>query len=354
MTNTLQNKTVLITGGSGFLGGALALRLAAQGVRVRALVRNPAKAEFLRTPASDMPVGAQYIAPLQRSAIDIVQGTLDDAGSLRAAMEGCDVVFHSAALLGGHIAQQRATNVEGTRRLLNAAADAGVRRFVHVSTLSVYGVCYNGVIGEDTHPPAPCSDPYGITKAEAEAVVREVGAARGVAYSILRPGMIYGPRAGLWTGTMFRLAALVPTPWIGSGGGLAHCVYVDDVCDMMALLATHPAAVGETFNCCSDPSPTWRTFLGEYARLSRGVNDDWLELPPEIAYVVGGLAMLFSPPYSRGRMAVDFIRFTQKRAQFSMAKARERLGWQPQVSIEDGVTRCADWLRAQGWLKTPG
>jgi nucleoside-diphosphate-sugar epimerase len=283
--------------------------------------------------------------------IDIVQGTLDDADSLRAAAEGCEVVVHSAALLGGRIDQQRATNVEGTRCLMHAAADAGVRSFVHVSTLSVYGVCYDGLIGEDTHPPAPGTDPYGITKAEAEVVVREVGSARGIEYAILRPGMIYGPRAMLWTGTAFRLASLVPTPWIGSGGGLAHCIYVDDVCDMMALLATHPAAVGETFNCCSDPSPSWRTFLGEYARLARGVNDDWLELPPEIAYVIGGLVMLLSPPYSRGRMALDFITFVQKRAQFSMAKARQRLDWQPGVGIEEGVARCVDWLRSQGWLK---
>jgi nucleoside-diphosphate-sugar epimerase len=116
------------------------------------------------------------------------------------------------------------------------------------------------------------------------------------------------------------------------------------------LLADHPDAVGETFNCSSDPSPTWRAFMGEYARLSRGVNDDWLELPPELAYIAGGLAMLFSPPASRGRMAVDFITFMQKRAQFSMRKARERLNWEPQISLEAGVAHCADWLHAQGWL----
>lgn len=341
--SALGPKTALVTGASGFLGGALAHQLAAQGVRVRALVRNPAKADFLRSPTRDV--------LLQRSPIEIVHGSLDDADSLRAAAAGCDVVFHSAALLGGHIDQQRVTNVEGTRRLLHAAADAGVRRVVHVSTLSVYGVCYDGHIGEGTHPPAPGSDPYGITKAEAEAVVREVSAARGIEHTILRPGMIYGPRAGLWTGGAFRFASMVPTFWIGSGYGLAHCIYVDDVCDMMALLAEHPAAVGETFNCCSDPSPTWRTFIGEYARLARGVNDDWFEMPPEVAYLVGGLVMLLSPSTSRGRMALDFVSFVQKRAQFSMAKARQRLGWQPQVSIEEGVARCADWLRAQGWLK---
>ena len=328
------NSSVLITGASGFLGGALALRLASQGVQVRGLVRNPAKAAHLRA----------------KSGIAIVQGDLTNPTSLREAAEGCTVVFHCAAQIGGHIDQQRRVNVEGTGNLLHAAADAGVGRFVHVSTLSVYGVHYRGQITEEMTQ-APASDPYGITKSQAESVVRAVAARRGMDYTIMRPGMIYGARASLWTGTLFRLASLKPTPWFGDGGGLAHCIHVDDALDMLTILAEHPNAVGEAFNCCNDPSSTWRTFLGEYARLSRGVNDHMLELPPSILYAVAGVVMLFSPAYSRWRMLPDYAQFTQARAQFSMAKARRLLGWQPQMSVEEGVARCADWLRESGYLQ---
>ena len=331
----LDGQTVLITGASGFLGGTLALRLAAEGVRVRALVRSPEKAAFLRDAAE--------------GAIEIVQGDMLDPVSLAAAANGCTVVFHCAAATRGGIAEQRRVNVEGVRNLMAAAADAGVRRVVHVSTLSVYGLLYDGNITEDTAH-APGSDAYGLTKAEGEAAIRAVGAERGLEYTIIRPGMIFGARSRTWTGIVFRLARLKPTPWFGNGTGFVPCIYVDDVIDMMRVLAEHPRALGEAFNCTYDPAVTWRAFLGEYTRLARGVNDDYLELPPWLLYALAGVGMMFSPPYSPGKMLPDYARFTQKRAQFSMAKARDLLGWEPQVSLEEGVGRCADWLRTQGLL----
>jgi nucleoside-diphosphate-sugar epimerase len=312
------------------------VRLAQQGVRVRALVRNPARARFLTDAALPM--------------IEVVEGDLTAPASLAAAAQGCTTVFHCAALLGGRIDEQHRVNVEGTRVLVEAAAAARIARFVHVSTLSVYGVMYRGQITEAL-PPAPGSDPYGITKAEAEAVVQQHARRQGLAYSILRPGMIYGARAGLWTGTLFRLASLNPLPWFGDGGGLAHCIHVDDVLEMMLVLATHDNAIGETFNCCNDPSPTWRVFLGHYAHLAHPDSHDWLELPPLLLYAIAGVVMLAAPAHSRARMLPDFARFVLARAQFSMEKARRLLGWQPQVTVAEGVAGCADWLRSEGLLK---
>ena len=327
----LRETSVLVTGASGFLGGALALHLAAMGVRVRALVRRPEKAAFL--PGS----------------VEIVTGDLLDPAALRAAAQGCDIIFHCAAALGGDLTMQRRINVDGTLLLAENAAQVGVRRLIHVSTLSVYGVMYEGVIDEET-PFAPGSDPYGITKAEAEASLRSRAGAHGLDYTIIRPGMIYGARAGLWTGTLFRLARIKPMPWFGDGSSLAHCIHVDDVIDLMLCAAEHPQAAGEAFNCVMSPAPTWRAFLGEYARLAYDESDEWLELPRWPLYAIAGIGMLLSPPVSRGRMLPDFVRFLQRRVQFSMTKARDRLGWEPQVDLETGVARCADWLRAEGLL----
>lgn len=330
---TLQGKAALVTGASGFVGGALALRLAAEGTAVHAFVRQTGKAGFLH----DQP------------NVTVMTGSLTDWASLRAAAAGCDYVFHCAAALGGSLSQQRRTNSDGTRNLMHAAADAGVRRVVHVSTLSVYGVLYRGVITED-QPPAPVCDPYSITKAEAEEIVRKLALERGLEYTIARPGMIYGPRSQAWTRLLFQIARLRPRPILGDGGGLAHCIHIDDVVELLLLLADHPQAQGEVFNACSDPSPTWKAFVGEYARLAHGVNDDWVELPRWLLYGIGGLVMLLSPLHSPGRMLPDYVSFALSRHQFSMAKARSRLGWQPQVSLQEGVARCADWLRAEGLL----
>jgi len=330
----LNGQTVLVTGASGFLGGTLVLRLTADGVRVRALVRSPEKAAFLRD---------------VEGTLQIVPGDVLDPTSLAAAVDGCTVVFHCAAALGGSLDLQRRVNVEGTRNLMQAAAEANVRRVVHVSTLSVYGLLYDGIITE-AMPHAPGSDAYGLTKSEAETAVRAVGAARDLEYTIIRPGMIFGARSHMWTEVVFRLARLKPLPWFGSGKGFAHCIHVDDVVAMMQVLAEHPRAVGEAFNCTYDPAVTWRAFLGEYARLARGVNDDFLELPPWLLYTLAGVGMMFSPPYSPGKMLPDYARFMQKRVQFSMAKACDLLGWEPQISLEEGVGRCAGWLRERGLL----
>jgi nucleoside-diphosphate-sugar epimerase len=332
----LGDTRALVTGASGFLGGALVLRLAAQGTPARALVRSQAKADAL---AALVRAELGALPP----SLEIVLGDLNDIAALTRAMHGCGYVFHCAALLGGKLQDQRRTNVDGTRNLMQCAADAGVRRFVHVSTLSVYGLSYRGVIHEGL-PPAPGFDPYGISKTEAEAVVQRVSGLRGLPYSIVRPGMIYGARASLWTGALYRFAKLRPTPWLGDGGGFAHCVHVDDVIDQMLVQAEHDGAVGEAFNCVSDPVPTWHGFINGYQWIAG--HDDWIELPTAPIDALAALVMWLSPRYSRGRMMPQYLQFMQARTIFSMKKAHERLGWQPQVDLPDGMARCEAWLRA--------
>ena len=251
---------MLVTGATGFLGGALAVRLASEGARVRALARRPERGAFLRS------IGG----------VEIVQGDITDAGQLRHAFEGSDYVFHVAASTGGAIQKQYRNNVLGTRSVAEAAMQAGVKRLVHVSTIAVYGYQQLGDVTEDT-PHNPGDDPYNITKSQGEHALREVADAHSLPFSIIRPGMIYGPRSNMWTKTLFKLAKRRPTPWVGSGSGSTFPIYIDDVIDMMITLATHPAAVGEAFHCTPDPSPTWREFLGAYSRLAG--HQRWLAIP---------------------------------------------------------------------------
>lgn len=321
----LSGQQVLITGATGFLGSALALRLAADGVRVRALAHTPGKG-----------------ARLRERGVEVTAGDVTDPASMRAAVQGCQIVFH-LAVAGGSYAKQHAVNVAGTQTIVHAAAAAGVERLVYVSSVSAYGYNYRGGVSED-RVLAPGADPYAITKAEAEAVVR----AGGIDYAILRPGMIYGAGAVNWTGSLFRLARRSPTPFIGSGSGSAYPIYVDDVIDLLITAADHPKASGQTFNAAPDPSPTWREFLGHYQRLAG--HDRWLAVPPALFYPLAGLALLVAPRRSMARDLPDLIGFMTRQVTFKTDKARDLLGWQPRVDLAAGVTACVPWLREQGLL----
>jgi nucleoside-diphosphate-sugar epimerase len=328
---TLAGKTVLVTGATGFLGSALTTRLAQDGARVRALARNPQK--------------TKYIASLP--GVEIVAGDVTNADQMHQAVRGCEIVFHVAAALGGPLNEQRQINTFGTRNVANAAVAAGALRMVHVSSVGVYGYRQTGDVTEAT-PPNPGQDPYNITKAEAESELLEIASASHMPYSIIRPAMIYGPHSGMWTGQFFRLAKRRPTVFIGRGNGTTFPIFVDDVGDLMILLAQHPDAVGETFNCAPDPSPTWREFLGAYSKLVGHQN--WLGIPPGLVSPFVALIGALAQPETQLKELPNLLRMAQGRATFKMTKARERLGWEPKVDLQTGVERCVPWLRDKGWL----
>jgi nucleoside-diphosphate-sugar epimerase len=328
----LSRKTALVTGATGFLGGALAVRLAAEGVHVKALARRPERGDFLQN----------------YSNIEIIQGNIHDATRMVEVMCGCQYVFHVAATTGGPLAKQCPTNVDGTRKVMLAAAATQVERLVHVSSIAVYGYAYRTDVTEDM-PQRPGRVPYNISKSEGESVVREIGEQHHVAYSIIRPGMIYGPGSNTWTATFFRIGKRKPTIFVGDGSGTAYPIYLDDVIDLMLVLAEHPAAAGEAFNCAPDPAPSWREFIGSYSRLAG--HNGWLGIPPLplqlIAPAVEAVLSLRGEPQD----LPTAISFLQSRQTYKMTKARDLLGWQPKVSLQDGVDRCIPWLRGKGLLR---
>ncbi len=328
---TLAGQTVLVTGATGFLGGALVRRLLAEGAQVHALVRSPEKAALLRA-----------------ARIGVVQGDLSDTDkvNLCQAVEGCAYVFHAAASFG-NLASQTAVNVEGSRALASASAVAGVKRFIFVSTTLYYGYPAGGLIHEDSLP-IHHHTPYIQTKQAAEAAIRRAAAETGLSFAISRPGMIYGAGSAHWTRTLFRVARMRPTPFIGDGRGSAFPIHVDDVVDHLIALALHPDAAGEAFNCTPDPSPTWREFIRLYARLAG--HDRWLALPYPLFRAGAALIAPFAPPNTLLRDLRAIVPIFRVQTTYSMEKSRRVLGWQPRISLEAGVADCAPWLREIGLL----
>lgn len=328
---TLAGSTVLVTGATGFVGGALTRRLAADGAHVRALARTPEKAAFLAG----------------QPRVEIVHGDITNAVCCAEVCQGCDVVFHVAAALGGPIAMQRRVNVEGTRHVVRAAAEAGAARLVHISSIAIYGYGHRGVITEDTAP-RPTHDPYSLTKREGEGVVQVAARERDLSYTVIRPGTIYGPRSNAWTRKMFMLVRRPPLIFVGNGRGSIPAIYVDDLIDLCVVAATHPAAANQIFNGTPDPSPTWREYLGGYAALA-GVRGWW---PVPVAPVRWALRLraAFAPPETRLKALPEFVSFLTEPVTYSMAKARACLNWAPSTPLAEGIARSAPWLRDLGLL----
>ena len=326
-------KTVFITGATGFLGGAMARELASQGAHVKALARRPGRDKYLQ--------GV--------SGIEMVSGDLSDTAKLTELMQGCETVFHVAAQLGGTYAIQYPANVTGTRSMAQAASQAGVKRFVHISSVAVYGPRIPDVVTEDT-PLSPGVNPYNITKAEAETALKDVAQQTGLAYTIIRPGMIYGPRNGMWTANLFSLAARRPLFFAGDGSGSAYTIYVDDVVDLALTAAQHPAAVNEAFNAVNDPAPTWRDFIGGYAKLAK--NDSWISLPifllQPVVHLIEAFLRLRGEPQGLPALMNDFF---VPRKRISMDKGRRLLDWQPRIALAQGIARCEPYLREKGLLR---
>ena len=325
---------VALTGASGYTGGRLLEALQRRGDEVRVLVR----------PSSD--AGARLAA----GGAAVVPGGLTDAAAIASLVEGCDAVLHVAAVYrtAGHPDEYyREVNVGGTGRLLEAAARAGVRRFVHTSTVGVHGDVKNPP-ADETAPFAP-GDVYQRTKAEAEALALRYHRERGVPVAVVRPGAIYGPLETRLL-KLFRAIARGRYAVVGDGRSLYHPVYIDDLVRGFLLALERPEAVGESFLVCG-PRYVSQDELAALVAKHTGGRVLPFHVPAWPLQAAGAVVEAvcvpigIDPPLHRRR--VDF--WTKSRA-FTTEKARRLLGYEPQVSLDEGIARTVASYREAGWL----
>lgn len=332
----------LVTGAGGFIGSRLFERWAAAGHASRgvALVRRPEAAAALRAGGAGVAVA-----------------DLLDPAALAASLQGCDAVLHLAHGDRGP---------QATRNLLAAAAKAGVRRLVHISTMSVHGPAPGPAAArEDTATLGRYGNDYCDSKAEQEELVQAAHDRGDIAATILRPTVVYGPGSFFVTQVVDQ-ARSGSVSWFDDGAGLCNAVYVDDVCDAIDAALSRPAAAGQAFFVNGDRAVTWRAFISAFAQgpglAPRFVNLSsaealayWAAHPPAptatglAQRVVRKLQRMLAPapapaPFPfLGRVQRESIRVT-----FSNDKARRVLGWSPQVDFDEGVRRTQAWLQAGG------
>jgi nucleoside-diphosphate-sugar epimerase len=342
----------VVTGASGFLGGALARRLAVKGHEVRAVARR-LPAEDHRRQTTDGGRLSAVGGLLWRSA------DITEPASLAGLFDGADWVIHAAGMLGQFgVAEEtyRLVNAEGTRNVL--AEFAGARaagrigpeaRLLHVGSAGVLGPIRGQAEGfafKETMPLAP-SNAYERSKALAESYAREFALA-GLPVVIARPEFVYGPGDRHVLG-IFQAIQRGVFFYIGSGHNHCHPTYVDDATDGL-LACLRRGEAGQVYQITGPRSVSFRE-LAETIAAALNAPPPRLRLPKIVASLgavgleVIGRATGRSVPLSRTGVAF----FSEDRC-FSIAKAERELGYAPQINLPEGVRRTVAWGRSEGLL----
>lgn len=328
----MSSVSALVTGASGFIGARLVQRLTHEGCVVRALVRDIRKAESLR-----------------RFRVAVAEADLRDTVSLRKIVSNCDIVFHCAAITT-EMGDRRIfyqTNVLGTKNMIEASLASGVSRFVHLSSVAVYGFDPPETVDE-TQSFAYTGNPYADSKIDAEKEVWHVSR-RGMAVVILRPTNVYGPGSYTWTVRPVELLRSGRLFLVDGGNGICNHLYIDNLLDAIILAAQSRDAIGEAYQVTDGHPITWKEFFGYYAEMAgrKGIPS----IPARLASVIGWAAEKASlvsgkPP----RITREAIRFLKRRSRFSIEKARRELRFEPRVSLTEGMVKTGQWLRENGYL----
>lgn len=321
----MKNRSVSVTGATGFLGWHIATELVWRGWNVRAIVR-PGNTKTLP------------------EEVDVREAPLE-AAALTTAFDGSDAIVHAAALThAGSEHEFRAVNVEGTRAVV-AAANATRARLVHISSQAAIGPGTPERPAHEDDRPRPVT-PYGKSKLASEAVVRSEAT---VPWTILRPSAIYGPRDRQFL-PLVRLAARGIFPLLAPSSTAFTLVFVDDVARAVTMTVEDHRAIGEAM-FVGHPDP--QTAYAILRQLAQTVGRPYK--PRRVSrMVLHALALAGEASWKIGsRPIFDMARYTELRAEgfvCSVERARALIGFTAETPLAEGLERTVRWYRARGWL----
>jgi nucleoside-diphosphate-sugar epimerase len=325
---------ILVTGGGGLLGRNLVSALVDRGDHVRVLA----------LPDED-------VWWLEERGIPVDRGDICRPDTLLAPMRDAEGVFHLAGMIGQWrpMDDYVAVNVTGTEHVCRAALAAGVRRLVHVSSWTVYGMDQGWPCREDDSL-TPFPEPYAVTKAAGDRLVQRMIAEDGLPATIIRPGTFFGPGDRLHFGRIADRLRARRAPIIGRGDNALPLAYVTDIVQGLILGLDRDEAVGEAFNITNDAPLTQQEFFSAIAA-DVGAPPPGPHVPYLPLYAAGAAAervatLLRSrgqPPLTR--LGVKLFGTSNRHA---VDKARARLGFEPRVPLREGVRLAAtEYLKAE-------
>jgi len=295
--------TILVTGGTGFIGSHLVNSLLAKGKKLRVLVRKTSNTTYLR-----------------KLNVEIFYGSLDDINSLIEATKGIKTVYHLAAMLGSPeitYKQLYDTNVKGTQNLIEACKKNKIKRFILISSVAAMGPAKH--MADEKTKCNPVTD-YDKTKYFSEIIVKK----SNLDWTIIRPTMVYGPGEIRNKAKMFRLIQNKTFFIIGNGKNLMSLVYIDNLIKGIILVGESKKAIRQTY-IISDRSPyTMNEFI------------------TVIAFKIFGVSQLLSK---------DRIKNMTMNHSFNISKAINELKYEPKISLDEGVKRTVQWYKEKEILK---
>jgi nucleoside-diphosphate-sugar epimerase len=313
---------VFITGANGFIARALGERLRELGATV---------------------TGVDLQADPKRG---VVEGSTIEPQEWAEALAGVDAVIHTAAIVSNAASLDDAwtVNVLGTRRTLAAAADAGVGRFLHLSSIMAFGFDYpDGV--DETYPVRVCGHSYPDTRVNSEAVVLAAHAAGEIDCTIVRPGDVIGP-GSVWVRESIRLAKAHQMVLPAGGNGVFTPTFIDNLVDGILLALTAEVAIGQIYTITDGLDLPAHEYFG---RLTTLAGSRMTTLPTAVAVpLTSTLGAIVRRLGGRSELTAATMLMLSRRGGYSIQKAKDQLGFEPRVGFEDAMTACETWARAEG------
>ncbi|MBI1745271.1 MAG: NAD-dependent epimerase/dehydratase family protein [Acidobacteria bacterium] len=321
---------ILITGGTGFIGSHL----------VRRLLLENMTPQILALPGDRIP------ADFEQAGVKVYRGDIRDYPSLVPVLQGVDTVFHTAALVTDWAPLKlfHEVNIQGMDNMLRASVSAGVTRFVTISTNDVFGVVEDVLIDE-TFPLKKWGEPYADTKIEAEKLVWKYYVERRLPVTMVYPCWVYGPGDATFMPALLKAIRRGDMLFWRKAARLWP-TYIDNLIDLLMVLRSHPAAVGNGYLVHDGESVALEKFCREVAKRQA--------CPPPTRCIPYGLALAAARVMetlwkaarrpTRPLLTTYAVKNLGSCLRFSIQKAEKELGWQPKISFSEGFEITMAWL----------
>lgn len=323
----LKNKTLLITGIDEFIGQRAAELAIAQGMKVRGL-QNSA---FHDKKVKDL-VG-----------VEVIVGNINDVKIAQKACQGVDIVLHTTQLAqeAGALKDFREVNVDGTVNIAKAAKNAGVKTFIHLSSVMVYGFNYPNLVTESDNLSSE-DNPYCQTKIEAETALLQLNNPPDFDITIIRAGDVYGPGSIPWIVRPVHFMRQKLFAYASDKPGVINHVYVDNLIDAI-FLAIAKETSGEIFNITDGKETSWKDYFTRLAEISNSpapmsLGKDEIKLFLKLR--VQGQKLF----RKKADILPESIDFMTRPYAYSIAKAQNLLSYSPKIDLEQGLQRTQKWL----------